>query len=125
MQEAEEAAAAEVLKLQQELEMEEAGLEPHPEVDEDNLDDDDADNGEMVPSDQQSYQLYVQVSKQASGDDEDANMAARDITTHPHGGGGAAAEDECGAKDDDDIFSEEEPSSASDPLRRRRVSHYL
>ena len=34
-QEAEEAAAAEVLKLQQELEMEEAGLEPHPEEDED------------------------------------------------------------------------------------------
>ena len=31
MQEAEEAAAAEVLKLQQELEMEEAGLQPHPE----------------------------------------------------------------------------------------------
>ena len=35
MQEAEEAAAAEVMKLQHELEMEEAGLEPHPEVDED------------------------------------------------------------------------------------------
>lgn len=127
LQEAEEAAAAEVLKLQQELEMEEAGLEPHPEVDEDNLDDDEHDNPEMMPTDQQSYQLYVQASKQALDCDDDANLSRADHDDADIISYGAednlkiAAEANADNAEAELIFSEEEQSSASDPLRRRRV----
>ena len=128
LQEAEEAAAAEVLKLQQELELEEAGggtcleqgldqgleqgLEPHPEEDEDLEEEDDIETEQNVDeidnklnlSDQQSYQLYVVESK--GGDLENANLAT-----------------ETGADTDDNntLLSEEEGMSESDPLRRRRV----
>ena len=77
LQEAEEAAAAEVLKLQQELEMEEAGLQPFPDVQ--NLESvEEVDNQELqqVPemSEQQSYQFFVEKVKEAESDLDDANI---------------------------------------------------
>ena len=133
--EAEEAAAAEVLKLTAELEMEEAGLQPFPEEPEDHEDDQDEkgqllkdnnqviateDNQEfevpdsypMLLSDQQSYQLYVQASKPAGPDLDDANV------TNLNDGADYA-------DDNNTLYSQEidiQHSNASDDsLRRRRV----
>lgn len=139
LQEAEEAAAAEVLKLTAELEMEEAGLQPFPEEEgqEDYSGQDDQDHDEkgellkenniatednqefevpdsypMLLSDQQSYQLYVQASKPAGPDLEDANV------TNLNDGADYA-------DDNNTLFSQEidiQHSNASDDsLRRRRV----
>ena len=124
-----------MLKLTAELEMEEAGLQPFPE-EEPNQEDPDEDNekGEllkqehttlednhesrvpdsypMLLSDQQSYQLYVQASKPAGPDLEDANVTPNDGADY--------------ADDNNTLYSQEidiQHSRASDEsLRRRRVS---
>ena len=123
-----------MLKLTAELEMEEAGLQPFPE-EEPNQEDPDEDNekGEllkqehttlednhesrvpdsypMLLSDQQSYQLYVQASKPAGPDLEDANVTLNAGADY--------------ADDNNTLYSQEidiQHSRASDEsLRRRRV----
>ena len=110
LQEAEEAAAAEVLKLQQELGMEEAGLRPHPEEDDDNQDLKEVPDQAQV-SDQQSYQLYVQALKPGSEANEDANLNQ-----------GADAADNNTLLSDNEDMDEVHSNASDDPLRRRRVS---
>ncbi len=142
MQEAEEAAAAEVLKLTQELEMEEAGLQPFNEEDEyqddqpdkaalnynDNQNMSTSPNGNslQVPdphglanlSEQQSYQLYCVQSGKPSDDLEDANNAVLDKVK-------GLDQDHTGADADNALLSEDEDneqisSASDDPLRQRR-----
>lgn len=124
LQEAEEAAAAEVLKLQQELEMEEAGLLHQ--VDQQEVTEEDTtnqDNQVQVPeealnalSDQQSYQLYVQSGKTQQAL-EDANVVT---SVNDHG---------ADADDNNTLLSEEDnehiSDASDDPLRRRRVRHTI
>ena len=127
LQEAEEAAAAEVLKLQQELGMEEAGLQPHPEEDEDAADEataNDADNqvSKEVPEDEQSYQLYVQALKPG------CSTADNKATYYEDDANNQGAADQDNAEDNNTLLSEDDSSnSASDnyPLRRRRVSFFF
>lgn len=120
LQEAEEAAAAEVLKLTQELEMEEAGLLHFDQ--QEVTEEDTQDNQVQVPeeaenalSDQQSYQLYVQQSGKTQQALEDANV----VTSVNDG-----ADD---ADDNNTLLSEEDnehiSDASDDPLRRRRVRH--
>ena len=134
LQEAEEAAAAEVLKLQAELEMEEAGLQPHFEEDEEEPPDEcDNEKGELLAEDnhesnglvpetqlelnllseQQSYQLYVQASKPAAPDGlEDANITLND---------GADGDDNNTLYSQEIDIQHSHSRASDDSLRRRRV----